>query len=194
MAEGPEAPRRLFIALLFDESEREELEGIAQMAAARMRRATPSPEDNLHLTLAFLGTCDASTEQAARDALAAAAGASAPVEETLGDLGHFSHRRSSVIWRGVAEETGLRALQAKVAEELVRHGVPFDERPFVPHVTLARGAAPKAGEELGQVLEDLSCGIKPLTVHHGEAALMWSHHPEGSSLIYTPLVCLPLLA
>ncbi|MGN0071671.1 MAG: RNA 2',3'-cyclic phosphodiesterase [Atopobiaceae bacterium] len=194
MDEAREEPRRLFMALLFSEEEREELEALAVAASGRMRRGTPARAENLHLTLAFLGMCDAATEARARTALAAAAQASAPVDETLGELGHFDHRRSSVIWRGVEEESGLRALQANVAEELRQQSVPFDEKPFVPHVTLVRGAAPKAGDALDEVLLDLSRKSRALPVHHAEAALMWSHHPEGGHLIYTPLARFPLLA
>jgi 2'-5' RNA ligase len=194
MAEKQDAPRRLFLALRFTDAEEDELEGVASAAAARMRRGTPALRENLHLTLAFLGMCDARTEEAARLAGAAAAESSGPVSETLGDLGSFTHRRSSVVWRGVSEESGLRELQACIASELKEHDVPFDDRPFVPHVTLVRGAAAPQGEDIDKVLADLSDRLRPLEVHHAEAALMWSHHPEGSPLIYTPIARFPLLA
>jgi 2'-5' RNA ligase len=194
MLEEQGAPRRLFLALRFTDAERDELEGIACAAAARMRRGTPALRENLHLTLAFLGMCDARTEEAARLAGAAAAEAAGPVSETLGDLGSFSHRRSSVIWRGVAEESGLRGLQARIAAELKEQDVPFDDRPFVPHVTLVRGAAAQQGEDIDKILADLSGKLHPLSAHHAEVALMWSHHPEGAPLIYTPVARFPLLA
>ena len=177
MLEEQGAPRRLFLALRFTDAERDELEGIACAAAARMRRGTPALRENLHLTLAFLGMCDARTEEAARLAGAAAAEAAGPVSETLGDLGSFSHRRSSVIWRGVAEESGLRGLQARIAAELKEQDVPFDDRSFVPHVTLVRGAAAQQGEDIDKILADLSEKLHPLCAHHAEVALMWSHHP-----------------
>ena len=194
MLEEQGAPRRLFLALRFTDAERDELEGIACAAAARMRRGTPALRENLHLTLAFLGMCDARTEEAARLAGVAAAEAAGPVSETLGDLGSFSHRRSSVIWRGVSGESGLRGLQARIAAELKEQDVPFDDRPFVPHVTLVRGAAAQQGEDIDKILADLSEKLHPLCAHHAEVALMWSHHPEGSPLIYTPVACFPLLA
>lgn len=194
MLEEQGAPRRLFLALRFTDAERDELEGIACAAAARMRRGTPALRENLHLTLAFLGMCDARTEEAARLAGAAAAEAAGPVSETLGDLGSFTHRRSSVIWRGVAEESGLRGLQARIAAELKEQDVPFDDRPFVPHVTLVRGAAAQQGEDIDKILADLSGKLHPLSAHHAEVALMWSHHPEGAPLIYTPVARFPLLA
>lgn len=194
MLEEQGAPRRLFLALRFTDAERDELEGIACAAAARMRRGTPALRENLHLTLAFLGMCDARTEEAARLAGAAAAEAAGPVSETLGGLGSFTHRRSSVIWRGVAEESGLRGLQARIAAELKEQDVPFDDRPFVPHVTLVRGAAAQQGEDIDKILADLSGKLHPLSAHHAEVALMWSHHPEGAPLIYTPVARFPLLA
>jgi RNA 2',3'-cyclic 3'-phosphodiesterase len=194
MLEEQGAPRRLFLALRFTDAERDELEGIACAAAARMRRGTPALRENLHLTLAFLGMCDARTEEAARLAGAAAAEAAGPVSETLGDLGSFSHRRSSVIWRGVSGESGLRGLQARIAAELKEQDVPFDDRPFVPHVTLVRGAAAQRGEDIDKILADLSEKLHPLSTHHAEVALMWSHHPEWSPLIYTPVARFPLLA
>lgn len=194
MLEEQGAPRRLFLALRFTDAERDELEGMACAAAARMRRGSPALRENLHLTLAFLGMCDARTEEAARLAGAAAAEAAGPVSETLGDLGSFSHRRSSVIWRGVSEESGLRELQARIAAELKEQDVPFDDRPFVPHVTLVRGAAAQQGEDIDKILADLSEKLHPLYAHHAEVVLTWSHHPEGSPLIYTPVARFPLLA
>ena len=61
MLEEQGAPRRLFLALRFTDAERDELEGMACAAAARMRRGSPALRENLHLTLELILICYSST-------------------------------------------------------------------------------------------------------------------------------------
>lgn len=187
---GPaESPHRLFIALGYSPEERAALAQARDEAVSRLRKATPTAAENLHMTLVFLGMLSAETEVQVAEAMAAAASHAGPVSVTLGDLGAFSRRRGSIIWRGVAKESGLLDLQGDLVRELrLRGWEPGEERPFTPHVTLARGARPYPDEDLESVLAGISSTLAPLAVTHAGLSLMWSHHPEGASLVYTPLV------
>lgn len=140
---------------------------------------------------------------------------------TFGDVGHFDKRGGSVLWQGIAEDEGrerLVGLQALLADCLREHGLPLGEQPYVPHMTLARGArlrcigrAEKSGRvgESGRVGGD--AGMEPMdefvarvnariagshkevpTMRVGALSLMWSHHPAGGELTYTEIARVPL--
>ena len=190
--------KRLFIALRFSAEEREALAQSRDAVLERLRSGRPTPTTNIHLTLAFLGMLDSAGEQRAGEALCAAAHACGPVSLSLGDLGTFDRQRGGIVWRGVSRQEGLLALQETLARELTARGLPVDERPFVPHVTLVRGARPTAVREadgtpeLRRICEEISRGLPALETRHTEVSLMWSHHPTGEQLTYTPILTAPL--
>ena len=82
--------------------------------------------------------------------------------------------------------------------ELAARELPVDEKPFVPHVTLVRGARPakdleaNATPDLQLICDEVSRGLPSLQTRHTEVALMWSHHPTGDPLTYTPILTTPL--
>lgn len=99
--------------------------------------ARPVAADNLHVTLAFLGSVDAET----RDCLESCAGEirAAPLTLRLDRCGWF--RRAQVIWLGAEEEPpAILALAAALRECQLRCGLDPESRPFQSHLTLARRA------------------------------------------------------
>ena len=96
--------------------------------------------ENLHLTLRFLGLLTPSRIDVLGEAVDAAAAGVEPFEVVLAGAGAFpGDRRPRAIWLGIergAEELGTisRALDGA----LVRSGMPADDRPFRPHLTVAR--------------------------------------------------------
>ncbi|MCI6547818.1 MAG: RNA 2',3'-cyclic phosphodiesterase [Coriobacteriaceae bacterium] len=190
--------KRIFIALCFSADEQAALARTRDAVLGRLRAGHPTPSANIHLTLAFLGMLDSAGEGRASDALRAAADSCGPVTLWLGDLGAFEHRRGGVVWRGIAREEGLLDLQRALVRKLARRDLPVDEKPFVPHVTLVRGARakPDGGVDgqsgLQRVCAEASLGLPVLETRHAGASFMWSHHPEGGSLTYTPILAAPL--
>lgn len=193
--------RRLFCALTFDEATRAELLRSQELVLAGLRAGGATAQDNLHLTLAFLGEADEATEAACREALAAAASRADPFDLELADVGCFEKRRGAVVWRAVAPDAPgtrtLRELQACLVEELLARDVPFDQRPYVPHVTLVRGARSRRREDgtsplVAEVCSAAASQVRPAHCHVSAAHLMWSHHPQGGALAYTPVFSVPL--
>ncbi len=137
-AEGGGGSReRLFFALWPD---REVQEALARHARRLVRKAGRRiPPGRIHLTLVFLGWVDPAT----RACLERRAGEVSvpPFELVIDRAGAFP--RARVVWAGPdAAPPPLARLEAALREAAVRCGLETDTRPFVPHVTLARKAAP----------------------------------------------------
>lgn len=94
-------------------------------------------DDQLHLTLRYVGEVDRRT---AEEVATAVARVHAPVVETaIAGVGTFDRKgRVDAVWAGVADPDPIAALHRKVDHALVRIGLPAESRAFVPHITLAR--------------------------------------------------------
>lgn len=103
-------------------------------------------DDQLHLTLRFIGAVD---RHRAED-IAAALGAlhAPPVTARIAGVSLFErHGRPHMVWAGVEPLAPLAALHRKVDQLLARVGVAPETRSFLPHITLARlnrGSGPVA--------------------------------------------------
>jgi 2'-5' RNA ligase len=127
---------RLFFALWPDEGVRAQLAGWARALHA-VCGGRPTRAENLHLTLAFLGSVeDARVADVERSADEVAPRAASLVLDTPG---YWKHNR--IAWAGasaVPEE--LEAFVAELRGALARSGIAFDSKAFVSHVTLLRDA------------------------------------------------------
>ncbi len=94
-------------------------------------------DDQLHLTLRFIGEVD---RHRAQDVHAALGGIHhPPFELALSGLGAFDRRGfPDSVWAGVAPPEQVKALHNKVDAALLRVGIPPDERAYLPHITIAR--------------------------------------------------------
>jgi 2'-5' RNA ligase len=96
--------------------------------------------ENLHLTLRFLGLLSPARIDALGQAVDAATTGTAPFEVVLAGAGAFpGDRRPRAIWLGIergADELGTVSRALDLA--LVRTGLAADDRPFRPHLTVAR--------------------------------------------------------
>lgn len=94
-------------------------------------------DDQLHLTLAFLGEVDRRAEQDLADALAAVH--APPFTLEIRGVGHFEHKgKPSALWAAVTPSAPLNLLHKRVVTACRRAGVEPDRKVFRPHVTLAR--------------------------------------------------------
>lgn len=94
-------------------------------------------DEQLHLTLAFIGEVPSSTVRQIEDELSAIA--FDPFELSLEGVNMFGNtRQPKTLWAGVADEAPLHHLHEKVMNALERIGVEPDRRRYKPHVTLAR--------------------------------------------------------
>lgn len=108
-----------------------------------LRRALPDLKwvnpAGIHLTLKFLGEITpAQAEQVKAGVQKAASGGAFTLR--VGQLGCFPNpRRPKVLWVGIEGEVDkLQQLRDTVEAEIAPLGFPTEDRPFNPHLTLAR--------------------------------------------------------
>ena len=124
---------RLFVALRPPRAIRDML--IAAMHG--ISGARWQSDEQLHLTLRFIGEVD---RHMAEDT-AAALGAlfASPVTARIAGVDLFERQgRPHMMWAGVEPYEPLAALHRKIDQLLARVGIAPETRTFVPHITLAR--------------------------------------------------------
>lgn len=170
---------RLFIAINFPWEVKEKLTAYSWAIRDASRQARPVDPENFHLTLAFLG--ELPDEIAASTALSRVA--AAPFKLYSGKPGKFSRPDGDIRWLALKKSRELSGLQQQIVTALAAVGLPYEKKPFRPHLTLARNVQGLAEEALPEPPRF----IVPVT----SIELMHSHRPEGR-LTYTPLYSRPL--
>jgi 2'-5' RNA ligase len=129
---------RLFVALEIPPEVRDGLAALIREFRALAPRLKWVRAENLHLTLKFIGE----TERARLDAICAALAevrSTHVLELGVHGLGFFpDDQRSRVLWAGLRPPEHVAQLAAAIEAALAAVGFPREQRPFAPHLTLAR--------------------------------------------------------
>ncbi len=148
------------------------------------------PEDRLHLTVRFIGHAGEAAATAIQRALDPPL-ALAPFSLSLAGPGAFPlSGRPKVVWVGIADGGArLEELEREVTGRLAKAGVPVEDRPYRPHLTLARvrEAAGLRPSRLFEGVEATSLGttrVEAITLFESRLA---SHGPEYVPVLRTPL-------
>jgi len=127
---------RLFIAVNFSDETKLKLTALRDELRSKSVRGNFSSAENLHLTLTFLGECDAKQLAAAKavlDSLTVEA-----MDVRIDQIGCFRRDGGDVWWAGLAENRILLTLQKDLTEKLMSTGFCLENRRYSPHITLAR--------------------------------------------------------
>lgn len=143
---------RLFVAIQIPQDARAAYEALLKEFRGIAPRAKWVRTGNMHVTLKFLGETDAAKLDAVRNALGAVR-SEQPVTLEFCGLGFFpNEKRPRVFWAGIQASANLKSLAADIDQVAHRLGFPVEDRPFTPHLTLARfeppGIAPKLREAI----------------------------------------------
>lgn len=128
---------RIFIALEIPPLMQDELAGMVRPLRASMPGRF-IPRENWHVTLAFLGDVPETLLPDVEDALDTAARGIGGITLAPDRLGKFGRSADASFWLGLADDPRLTALATRLREELREREIGFDDRPFLPHITLAR--------------------------------------------------------
>jgi 2'-5' RNA ligase len=174
---------RLFVAVRPPRQIREILLG----AMGGISGARWQSDDQLHLTLRFIGKVD---RHGAGD-VHAALGAihQARFEVALSGVGAFEKNGTpDAVWAGVTPQEPLKELHKKIDAALGRVGIAPERRAFVPHFTLAR-LKPTSGS-VGNFLEQAGpLSSSPFTV---DAFVLFESDLTNERAVYTVIDRYPL--
>ena len=156
---------RLFVAVTLPAEARDAIARLIQgLRAADLTGVRLVDPDGVHLTLKFLGNVDSTRVPTLTGALNAVGGDAAPFALHLHGVGVFPDRRSPrVLWAGVSGDTeALAALARRVDDACANVGFAREQRPFSPHLTVARlrdRAFADDRQRAGTVLADIGLAL-----------------------------------
>jgi RNA 2',3'-cyclic 3'-phosphodiesterase len=145
---------RLFVAIAIPSEVRSALEAFVN----ELKKFAPKTKwvrtENLHVTLKFLGETDRAKLGQIESNLKAIRNTE-PVELEFRGLGFFpNERRARILWAGMESSVNLNVLAQDIDRSMHELGFPLEERPFTPHLTLARFNPPGLPPNLAAVVRD----------------------------------------
>jgi 2'-5' RNA ligase len=138
---------RAFVAIGLPPQVQDDLDAALGPVGQRLPGLRLTPRVRRHLTLVFLGQVGQRQRGELADRLRRAAARSPRLTLRLEGGGSFGRR---VAWVGLAgDRAGLGRLAARTAAAARRSGIAVEDRPYRPHVSVARGSsrADEAGLE-----------------------------------------------
>jgi 2'-5' RNA ligase len=181
---------RLFIAVEMNPSVAEAAREVIDDLRARVTRLAPrahvtwSAPDRIHVTVRFIGEADEAKAQAIRSALGPTI--DAPVfEVTVEGIGAFPPKGPPrVFWAGLTDgRDGLLEVERAVSQRLETL-VPAEDRPYAPHLTLARVKEP-AGLSRAALFEGVS--TRRFGTVHVDAITLFESRLSPKGATHVPL-------
>ena len=159
---------RLFVAIDIAPSVGADVARAVEQVRGLAPRARWASGETAHLTLAFHGAVADDLVPAVADAVRWSAARHRPFTfEVRGASVFGSPRRPRVLWTGIdGDVAALAAVQGDVAASLARVGLARENRPFHPHLTLARARDLRGDPGLAacaRALADARLGAQPVT-------------------------------
>jgi len=162
---------RLFVAINLNDGTRSKLVELRNDLRSGSRRGSFSRDENIHLTLVFLGECDPAVAKAAMDSVEFS-----KFDLIMDHIGRFRRDGGDIWWAGVRACGRLLELHKDLTAAMSAAGIETDMRAYDPHVTLGReirtDAKPRNIDEFGETVNKIE--------------LMRSERIDGT-LTYTPI-------
>lgn len=134
---------RTFVALEITEAVNVGLDALVSRWREELPPARWLPATSRHLTLVFLGALGEAALAPLDRELATVCSEQPPLALALAGCGAFPEKgRARVLWIGLRPSEALDRLQRELARACRQLGFEIDERPFFPHLTLARCRRP----------------------------------------------------
>ncbi|HUI09164.1 MAG TPA: RNA 2',3'-cyclic phosphodiesterase [Bacteroidota bacterium] len=182
---------RLFIAIDTPASVRSAMAALREEVAPRARGFAWEAREKYHCTVQFLGDVERTRLGEITASVREATAGISPLRLAYRGLGFFPSTSSPrVFWVGIEDCTGsLGLLRDRIARALAPLGFPPEERPFHPHVTLARARAGADARTLIDTVQRRTFEHPPVTV---PAVEIMQSVPVAGGTAYTVLASLGL--
>jgi 2'-5' RNA ligase len=131
---------RLFVAVPLPDTVRETLQKLSRRLQDEVPFQKWTHPADLHITLQFLGDTPDAKLGDLQETLQDVAAVQTDYSLSLSGLGAFGPpARPSILWTGLKGDTAqLEAVHRAVVAATSKHGYEPEDRPFRPHITLAR--------------------------------------------------------
>ncbi len=136
---------RLFIAINFDEKTIAEIGKIRDDLHSKASAGRFTRDDNLHLTLVFLGEVDEALIPAIRHAMNLVS--VEPFILLFSSIGFFKREDGQIWWVGIEPNPMLIEIHSFLSKRLAEAGFAIEKRKYTPHLTLGRSIRLKTKPE-----------------------------------------------
>lgn len=186
----PEAkPLRLFVAVDISAEAKDALAAAVHPFTDRIPGARWTGTDSWHVTVKFLGTTWPRLVEEVRAKVGEVATRARAFETRLTALGVFpSPRRARVLWTGLEDPQGRFAEVVKALDEALAEDFEPEDRPFTPHLTVARLAPPRDLAEFASDLVGARVDSKPFPV---DRLVLYRSHLSPRGARYESLLSAP---
>jgi RNA 2',3'-cyclic 3'-phosphodiesterase len=192
--------RRLFVAVPMAEAARLAVVALVDEVRGLAPSEPPTRDvrwvrlDGLHITLRFLGPTPEARIPELEAGLVAATAGQGPFTVRLAGAGAFPPvGRPRVLWLGIDEGAPeLGTLAAGLGRALAPLGWPVDERPFRPHLSLARSDGVPAGPAVAERLVRVAAHLD--AAWQADRVTLFETVSGGGPARYTALAEVPLKA
>jgi len=185
---------RSFVAIELPEAIRRQLAALQERLRPQARGVSWTRSEQIHLTIKFLGEVSDAVIPQAIETARNVARQHVPFDLTVAGAGCFPpHGSARVLWVGLPfPPQELVACQQDFEQAFAAIGFPPENRPFHPHLTLARVKDPRAGHNARTAIEQAA------QFHAGDfrvdELIFFQSVLQRTGPIYTPMARLPLAA
>lgn len=175
---------RIFYAVNFDNETSENLLKLQEDLKGHVRSGRWARDENLHMTLHFIGEIDKEELHIYKNALDEAAAAAEPFSVRFTSYGSFRQGTQDLIYVKTKNTGDMLQIISGFLKNSLKTG---DTKPLKPHITLVRRA--EMNHTTLKVLKKMRFNIPPSEIKSIE--LMESRNVDGE-LTYTPLYSVKL--
>lgn len=127
---------RLFISINLSVENKQQIREYITSLKKESIQANFIDPDNAHITLAFIG--ETNRLECVKKAIENIE--FKPFEISTNRLGYFNTPSGKILWLGIDAESKLKELANLVRSNLEKANIPFDQKNFSAHITIARKA------------------------------------------------------
>jgi len=180
---------RSFIAIEIPEEIKKEISSIQdelKKNLGKTRGISWARAETTHLTLKFLGDVPGEKIKTTEEALRLSARGIKAFTISVAGAGCFPNLENPrVLWTGIQESEELKNLHAAIEGSLCAIGFGKDEKPFRPHLTLARIKSQAEGKKLSKAIKELGADIKADFIV--DSVILFKSELNSKGAAHTPL-------